>query len=144
MYRKFDPENIPRRIRMTPEEASLTKLLKQAKFKDFLFYKHHPIGEYIADFVCEDKKLIIDIFYGFYNNIDEQTTDNIRLKFFQNAGYKVLRFMDKDIELNLGAVYRQIQSELGILYKKNSDLTVDFSNPRYKELSKKTSFYNEP
>ena len=115
MYRLYSPETAGKRIKMTPEEVSMSELLKNVKFKNFVFYRHHPIGDYIFDFVCEKEKLIIDIYYGFYKSVEEQTADKIRLSAVEKMGYRVLRIMAEEFNIDTGSTFNQIQFLLGLV-----------------------------
>ncbi len=136
MYRKYDKNNEHKRIKMPPEELVLQKLLKHRKFKDFVFYKHERVGDYITDFTCKDPKVIVDIFYGQYQTEEEMDKDKIRLDYFKNQGYGVVRIMDKEMEYNIENVYRRLMSFCGIYPKQNSDITIDITNYRYQKLLK--------
>ena len=57
------------------------------------FRRQQPIGNYVVDFVCFGKKLVIEIDGGEHF---ESSRDKIRDKWFQEQGYKVLRFWNND------------------------------------------------
>ena len=47
---------------MTKEEVKLWNRLKNRQLKNLKFRRQVPIGNYIADFVCIDKKLMVTIY----------------------------------------------------------------------------------
>lgn len=49
------------RRHQTPEEEEFWHFLRDKRFDGFKFRRQHPIGEYIADFCCPQKKLIIEL-----------------------------------------------------------------------------------
>ena len=49
------------REKMTQAELLMWDKLKNKKFKGYKFRRQHIINQYIADFVCLSKKLIIEI-----------------------------------------------------------------------------------
>ncbi len=46
---------------MTPNERLIWKHLRLRQIDGFKFRRHQPIGEYIVDFVCLEKRLVIEI-----------------------------------------------------------------------------------
>jgi very-short-patch-repair endonuclease len=49
-----------------------------------------PIGRYIADFVCHEARLIVEIDRGQHNRSSRRETE--RTEFLQSEGYRILRF----------------------------------------------------
>lgn len=89
----------------TKEEAILWKLLRNRQFFGLKFKRQFPIGNYVVDFVCEEKKLVIEIDGGQHNVPENIKEDKIRTNFIESKGYKVLRFWNNDINLNIQGVY---------------------------------------
>jgi very-short-patch-repair endonuclease len=73
------------------------------------FRRQQPIGNYVADFVCFEKKLVIEIDGGEHF---ERNRDKIRDKWFQEQGYKVLRFWNNDVLRNTDGVIQVIIKEI--------------------------------
>ena len=136
MYRLYNPVSVHKRIKMTPQEVILAKIIKHKVFNDIMFYKHYKVGDYIADFVCKDRKIIIDIFYGQYESSEDMEEDNIRLNYFKNNGYKVIRIMDKELELDIESIYRRLVTAFGLNFAKSSAITIGLDNPRYQKILK--------
>lgn len=67
------------------------------------------IGEYIVDFCCNEKKLIIELDGGQHNESDNLAKDEMRDNYFRYYGYKVLRFWNNDIDNNLEGVLEVIR-----------------------------------
>ena len=61
----------------------------------FKFKRQVPIGEYIVDFVCLEKRLIIELDGG--QHIDNQIYDKKRTDWLKTRGFKVLRFWNHDV-----------------------------------------------
>ncbi len=74
------------------------------------FRKQVPIGPYIADFVCFEKRLIIEVDGGQHK--DRETYDKVRTTWLQSNGFEVMRFWDNDVlkdpEAVVGAIYRRL------------------------------------
>lgn len=61
----------------------------------FKFKRQVPIGSYIVDFVCLEKRLIIELDGG--QHIDNQHYDMTRTNALTSKGFKVLRFWNNDV-----------------------------------------------
>lgn len=59
------------------------------------FKRQVPIGDYIVDFVCLEKRLIIELDGG--QHMDNQIYDMKRTDWLKTHGFKVLRFWNHDI-----------------------------------------------
>ncbi len=68
-----------------------------------------PIDNYICDFVCRERLLIIEVDGGQHN---ESVADAIRDRRLNEAGYRVLRFWNNDVLGNIDGVLEVIQSAL--------------------------------
>lgn len=101
---------IARKLRKnsTIQERKLWQLLRNRNFNNLKFKRQLPIGEYIVDFVCEEKKIIIELDGGQHNLPENIKLDNIRTEFLESKGYKVLRIWNKDFNENLDGVYTVI------------------------------------
>ena len=76
------------------------------------FRRQQPIDKYIADFVCFEKKIIIELDGGQHNSSLGIQKDRSRDLFFTNNGYKVIRIWNNEINQNIEGVIRKIQSEI--------------------------------
>ena len=68
------------------------------------FRRQQPIGPYIVDFVCFEKKLIIELDGGHHAQPDEAEYDNIRTEWLQSQGFQVLRFWNNQVLAETEAV----------------------------------------
>lgn len=96
-------------MRKNPTEAEKTLwyALKNQQL-GYKFRRQHQIGNYIVDFVCLEKKLIVECDGGQHNEeVDKERTD-----FLQKEGFKVIRFWNNEISENLEGVLIQINDEL--------------------------------
>ena len=107
----MDKRNIlARKLRkqQTPEETKMWNLLRNHQYKNLAFKRQHPIGNYIVDFICLEKKLIIEIDGGQHNEINNVEYDKQRTIFLERKGYKVIRFWNNDINENIEGVFLDI------------------------------------
>ena len=93
----------------TEAEAVLWKELKGKK-TGFKFREQHPIDEFIPDFVCLSRKLIVEL-DGKYHEFQVDKDDQRTLKLEQKLGYKVIRFTNEEVINDTKAVLLKI-SEL--------------------------------
>ena len=92
----------------TKQELILWKLLRNNGINNLKFKRQYPIGNYIVDFVCKEKWLIIELDGGQHNEPNNISYDEERTKYLNNRGYRVLRFWNTDIDKNLKGVYEII------------------------------------
>jgi len=64
------------------------------------------IGHYIADFVCREKKLVIEIDGG--QHMDAVEYDALRTKYLESLGYRVLRIWNNEVFKNIQGVMDSI------------------------------------
>ncbi|HVT84106.1 MAG TPA: DUF559 domain-containing protein [Chitinophagaceae bacterium] len=93
------------RKEMTKAEACLWKyVLRASQLKGFQFRRQRPVLNYIADFMCKELMLIIEV-DGITHQWEETIKkDAIRQKALENAGFTVLRFRDEEVLNHIQAV----------------------------------------
>ena len=96
----------------TKQELILWKLLRNDGMKNLKFKRQYPIGNYIVDFICKEKWLIIELDGGQHNEPDNILYDEERTNYLNSRGYRVLRFWNTDIDKNLKGVYEMILQEV--------------------------------
>ena len=101
---------IARKLRKnsTKEERLLWSLLRNRQLYNLKFKRQFPIGDYIVDFVCEEKKLVIEIDGGQHNEDENIIKDLERTKFIESKGYVVVRFWNNEINKNIAGVYEKL------------------------------------
>jgi len=80
---------------MTDAEAHLWRLLRGRHLTGFKFRRQFPIDRYIADFVCLDARLIVEVDGGQHN--ERLAQDAERTRCLEASGYRVLRFWNHDV-----------------------------------------------
>jgi very-short-patch-repair endonuclease len=77
---------------MTHAEASLWYHLRNRTLMGCKFRRQHPMGPYIVDFACLEKKLVIELDGSQHGGAEDASrTQNI-----EAMGYRVLRFWNND------------------------------------------------
>ena len=100
------------RQNMTDVENILWYYLRNNQLNGYKFRRQEAIGGYIVDFVCFEKKLIIELDGGQHNEENIIAKDSIRQKFLENNGFVVLRFWNDEILENLENVLNSIYEKL--------------------------------
>lgn len=90
------------RKNQTEAERLLWGFLKAKQIYGLKFKRQAPIGNYIADFVCFDARLIVEVDGGQHSS--ETSKDFERTGWLQSQGFKVLRFWNNDVLGNINAV----------------------------------------
>jgi len=92
---------------MTDAEKKLWYFLRANRFEGLKFVRQKPIGPYVVDFCCYDKKLIVELDGG--QHYQQVECDARRTAFLKMAGYRVIRFNNTDALINTMAVLEQIR-----------------------------------
>ena len=101
------------RSEMTDAEQRLWQAIRGKQILNNRFRRQHPIGSYIADFACIDKKLVIELDGGQHQ---EQTAyDENRTVFLNTQGWQVLRFWNNEVLENMDGVLVHIVEILAAL-----------------------------
>lgn len=93
VLKEFAKEN---RKHQTEAERSLWTELRRNQL-GYTFKRQHIIGSYIADFVCLDYKLIVEVDGGYHSQPEQMFLDEMRTKWLEQVGYKVIRFKNEEI-----------------------------------------------
>ncbi|MBR1667069.1 MAG: endonuclease domain-containing protein [Bacteroidaceae bacterium] len=111
LLKDFAKEN---RTSPTIGEAFLWKQLKGKKL-GFKFLRQHAILDFIVDFVCLEKKLIIEVDGEYHFTEVQQHEDELRSKRLNDMGFSILRFTNNDVLYNTYETILTIQQKLQTL-----------------------------
>ena len=100
------------RGRQTEAERTLWRYLRDKRLAGSKFRRQQPLGNYIVDFVCFEHRLIIELDGGHHNEDLERAVDEEREAWFENSGYRVMRFWNNDLLKNLDGVLETISGAL--------------------------------
>ncbi len=80
--------------------------------KNFIykFKRQHSIGNYIVDFYCPTKKLIIELDGS--QHLENKDYDKERRWYFESLGIKEIRFWNSEIDNNLKEIMDKTRSIL--------------------------------
>ena len=94
---------------MTDAERRLWMHLRGNRLFGEKFRRQQPIGNYVADFVHFDARLIIEVDGGQHS---ASAADAVRDTWFHTQGFKVLRFWNHEVLSNTTAVLQRILDEV--------------------------------
>jgi chorismate synthase len=106
--------NNAKQNRKEPTEAEniLWQALRNRKLNGFKFRKQHAIAGFIPDFVCLEKKLLVEIDGGYHNTADQKNFDEQRTAWLAEHGYSMVRFTNEEILQELPKVIKGLGEAL--------------------------------
>jgi very-short-patch-repair endonuclease len=103
------------RRHMTDAELALWRRLRGEQL-GVKFRRQHPYLEFILDFVCLERKLVIEVDGA--QHMNQTAYDEARSAVLKGAGFRLMRFWDNDVLVNTDAVLEAIYVELGAVERK--------------------------
>ncbi|GAB5464714.1 MAG: DUF559 domain-containing protein [Candidatus Kapaibacteriales bacterium] len=111
-YDKYHPNLKERaqelRLSSTFAEKSLWKHVLSKKKTGYGFKRQRPIGHFIADFICQDLKLVIELDGKSHHHPERYKMDKTRDEYLSDVGLKVIRINNDDVIINLEGVAKYI------------------------------------
>jgi adenine-specific DNA-methyltransferase len=98
------------RKRPTDAESALWRQLRLRQIDGYKFRRQHPIGPYIVDFVCLEKKVIVEVDGG--QHTVQVQKDSERTAWLERSGYRVVRFWGHEVLTELESVKEAIRRSL--------------------------------
>jgi very-short-patch-repair endonuclease len=97
-----------RRLRrqQTDAESQLWARLRARQLCGAKFRRQHAIGPFIADFCTVERGLVIELDGG--QHATQAQADQRRSVYLERSGYRVLRFWDNEVLMNMEAVLQRI------------------------------------
>lgn len=95
------------RQNMTPAEKLLWSALKNKQLEGLRFRRQHPVGNFILDFYCPSRKLVIEVDGKIHGQQIDR--DRARTSKLEEYGYKVIRFSNEKVLNNLPEVLEEIK-----------------------------------
>ncbi|MEZ4934836.1 MAG: isoleucine--tRNA ligase [Saprospiraceae bacterium] len=106
-----------KRMRDNPTDAEkvLWNNLRGKKLEGYKFRQQHIIGDYIADFLCLKKNLIVEVDGQIHEKPEVKKTDAQRTAWLSEQGYHVLRIKNEEIFHQPEIVLTKIKDKLDSL-----------------------------
>jgi very-short-patch-repair endonuclease len=102
---------LARRLRrdLTSAELRLWNKLRARSIDGNRFVRQQPAGRYVVDFICREKRLVIEVDGGQHA---DSVRDRVRDQWFHEHNYRVLRFWNNEIMSNMDGVLETIVEAL--------------------------------
>lgn len=106
-----------RRLRKdeTLSEKRLWEQLRNRTLDGHKFVRQSPVGPYIADFMCRESWLIVEVDGATHATTAEIEHDRIRARHLETQGFHILRFQYDEIINGMDEVLTVIRSSLARL-----------------------------
>jgi leucyl-tRNA synthetase len=129
----FEKKELPRYFTTTPERWKILIQFAKENRKNptnaekifwelvrnkrigYKFRRQHPIEDFIVDFVCLEKGVVVEIDGGIHNTPEMKEYDEIRTKYLEEAGFKVIRFTNQEVQGNIEGVEKKLLDVLNNL-----------------------------
>src|SRR5262249_54967526 len=83
--------------------------LRSRQIEGAKFVRQDPIGPYVVDFACRERRLIVEVNGGQHAT---DPRDAVRDQWLKDRGYRVLRFWNNDVLANTEGVLEAIAAVL--------------------------------
>ena len=95
----------------TQAETILWECLRTKKL-GYKFRRQHIIDEFIVDFICLEKRLVIEVDGGYHDNPEQKEADKLRTDILNELRFRVIRFTNEEIIGNIDATQKKIDAIL--------------------------------
>jgi very-short-patch-repair endonuclease len=95
------------RSRQTSAEDVLWSALRNRRLFGLKFRRQHPIGPFVADFCCHERRLIVELDGPVHDSTVEQDAE--RSLYLGARTFRVIRFRNEQVFQDLEEVLRKIQ-----------------------------------
>ncbi|PZR22440.1 MAG: cytosine methyltransferase [Flavobacterium psychrophilum] len=96
----------------TQSEILVWNCLRNRKL-GYKFRRQHAVGGYIPDFVCIEKRLIVEIDGNYHNTPEQKEFDENRtLELEIKYNFKVIRFSNEEVSKDINTVLEKIKTVL--------------------------------
>ena len=92
------------RKRLTSAEFKLWQVIRNRKLDGLRFRRQAPLGPYIVDFFCPERRLIVEVDGGHHGRFHQLRADAERDGWLRLMGHKLLRFANPTVMKSLDSV----------------------------------------
>ena len=97
---------------LTDVERALWKELRAHRFGHLKFKRQQPLGNYVVDFICFERKIVVELDGG--QHAESSAYDAARDGWLKEQGFRVLRFWNNDVMSNKEGVLVAIAEACGL------------------------------
>ena len=105
-------ENAVKNKRNPTEAESVMWEMLRKKQLGVIFRRQYIIGEFIVDFVCLSKQLVVEVDGKYHDLPEQQKADVLREQCLLALGYRTIRFTNSEILVFPEQVIAKIKKEL--------------------------------
>ena len=117
------------RKRQTDFERKIWARLRDRRLGGLKFCRQHPCGPYIADFVCEDAQLIVELDGSQHAEATNVAADAARTAHLRTLGYEIIRVWNGDVNTNKDGVLSGIYATATARMKSSPSPALRASSP---------------
>ena len=103
------------RKNQTEAERKLWHTIRLRQLNGYKFRRQYPLGRYIVDFVCLEKKLIVELDGGHHGEDGQMEHDLERDQWLRSQGFRVLRIWNarvfKEHRFVLDEIYYYLRND---------------------------------
>jgi len=129
----------------TKAEDALWDCIRNRKI-DYKIRRQHIVNGFIADFICIEKKAIIEVDGGIHSTKEQLEHDKFRTEVLISNGFHVLRYTNEEVLINPYKVAKRIKNELDNLVSskraKDNDTDALLPSPPGEESGVRSLFVN--
>ncbi|ADE15095.1 type I site-specific deoxyribonuclease, HsdR family [Nitrosococcus halophilus Nc 4] len=100
------------RQQQTPAEDVLWQLLRNRQFLGLKFRRQHQLGDFIADFYCDEHKLVVEVDGSIHATVEKTQHDRTRQLILEGQGFQVIQLSNELILNNPEAALESIAAKL--------------------------------
>jgi very-short-patch-repair endonuclease len=101
------------RKNMSEAERKLWRGLRHKRLDGARFRRQHPIGRFIVDFVCLERRLVVEVDGGQHTEDAQVVYDARRDRWLEAEGYRVMCVATAEVYVNVDGVLDTIWAALG-------------------------------
>ena len=91
-------------------EQLLWNEIRNGKLNELKFKRQHSIGNYIVDFYCAAKRLIIELDGGVHDTKEQKEKDKLRDENLREMKFTILRFTNEEVIHKMEIVLTKIKN----------------------------------
>ncbi len=96
----------------TPAEQLLWEIVRDRRLLGLKFRRQHQIGDYIVDFYCDEKKLVVELDGSVHDTPSRKKVDHKRDEYLKSLGLKVIRIANEQLLNNTATVLNEIAANV--------------------------------
>ena len=94
----------------TPAEQFFWELIRDRRLLGLKFRRRHQIGEYIVDFYCDEKKLVVELDGAVHDTPSRRKIDHKRDAYLLSLGLKIIRIANERLLNDTANVLNEIST----------------------------------